>query len=382
MNYSELAVSPELQKAVEKMGFVEMTEIQETAIPVMLEGRDIIAKAPTGTGKTCAFGIPIIERVDVKMQAVQALILCPTRELCTQITEDLRQLAQFREGLTIIALYGGQPIVKQLSALKQKVPHVVVATPGRLLDHMQRRTVRLSGVSCVVLDEADEMLDMGFMKDVRKILDQVKAPRQMVMFSATISREVMDISWLYQRDEVEITVKPIEHSAPKIAQFSIQSTGSQKLLDIVDLMRQAPFKKCIVFCNTKYTTARISEHLGEQGFLAECLHGDMMQGDRNRIMAKFKAGDVAVLVATDVAARGIDVSGIDVVINYEVPLENEYYLHRIGRTGRAKREGTSYVFYAPEEKKHLLEIIRYTRANVTELMFDENRKLVECAESE
>lgn len=377
MQYNDLAVSPAILKAVEKMGFDEMTEIQEKAIPVMMEGRDIIAKAPTGTGKTCAFGIPLIERLSPEKKFVQGLVLCPTRELCTQISDDLRRLALFKEDLSIVSVYGGQPIVKQITALK-KDPLVVVATPGRLLDHMNRRTIRLDGVTTVVLDEADEMLDMGFMKDVRRILDHLKKPRQMVMFSATISREVMDISWLYQRDEVEITVKPIEHSEPKITQFSILTTGSQKLEDLERIMRLEKYHKAIIFCNTRYTTARLCEQLCERGFVADCLHGDLAQSDRNRIMSKYKAGEIDVLVATDVAARGIDVSGIDVVFNYEVPLENEYYLHRIGRTGRAKREGTSYVFYSPEEKKHLGEIVRYTRSNVKELRFDESGSLVEA----
>lgn len=375
--FSELPISAEMQKAVERMGFCEMTEIQEKAIPVMLEGKDIIAKAPTGTGKTCAFGIPLIERIDPEKKYVQGLILCPTRELCTQITQDLRDLAHFKSGIQIVSVYGGQPIVKQITALK-KNPQVVVATPGRLLDHLNRRTVRLNGVDTVVLDEADEMLDMGFMKDVRKILDTLSKSRQMVMFSATISREVMDISWLYQRDEVEITVKPVEESEPKITQFSIKSTGSQKLIDLTRILTLKKYQKAIIFCNTKYTTARLGEQLCERGFRADCLHGDMRQSERNAIMKKFRGGQVDILVATDVAARGIDVSGIDVVVNYEVPLENEYYLHRIGRTGRAKREGDSYIFFSSDEEKHLGEIIRYTRSNVTELKFSESGELVKA----
>lgn len=381
MDYKNLSVSPEILSAVERMGFTEMTEIQEKAIPIMMEGSDIIAKAPTGTGKTCAFGIPLIEGLEIDKKFVQGLILCPTRELCTQITDDLRRLALFLPEIQIVSVYGGQPIVKQITSLK-KNPQIVVATPGRLLDHMNRRTVRLDGVSTVVLDEADEMLDMGFMKDVRKILDSMKKRRQLVMFSATISREVMDISWLYQRDEVEITVNPVLESAPRITQFSISAAGTQKLDCLTKLLRREDCKKAIIFCNTKYTTARLCEQLTERGFLAEALHGDLPQSDRNRIMAKYKANECDVLVATDVAARGIDVSGIDVVFNFEVPLENEYYLHRIGRTGRAKREGTSYVFYSPEEKKHLKEIVRYTRSDVRELVFDEKGNLVEAEQSE
>lgn len=378
-DYQTLALSPELHRAIEQMGFTEMTEIQEKAIPVMLQGKDIIAKAPTGTGKTCAFGIPLIEGTDPKKSFVQGLVLCPTRELCTQITDDLLRLAKFKEGLQVVSLYGGQPIARQITALRRH-PQVVVATPGRLLDHLNRRTLRLDGVTLAVLDEADEMLDMGFMKDVRRILDGLKNRRQMVMFSATISREVMDISWLYQRDEVEITVKPVEESEPKITQFSMLSTGSRKLEDLSAILRIKDYRRAIIFCNTKYTTARLSEQLRERGFDAECLHGDMRQQERNQMMAAFKAGKIAVLVSTDVAARGIDVSDVDAVFNYEVPLENEYYLHRIGRTGRARREGDSYIFFSEEEKKHLGEIIRYTRSNVTRLRFNENGQLVEAGD--
>lgn len=376
MDIQELNVSPEIRSAVEAMGFEELTEIQEKAIPVLMEGHDVIAKAPTGTGKTCAFGIPLIEKLDPQARGPQGLVLCPTRELCTQISDDLRALSKFREGVRVVSVYGGQPIGKQIGALKQS-PMVVVATPGRLLDHLGRRTVQLNDVRMVVLDEADEMLDMGFMKDVRKILDRLPKGRQMAMFSATISREVMDISWLYQRDEVELTVKPVEASKPKIKQYSIQSTGSQKLRDLVAILKARPFLRAMIFCNTKYTTARLCEQLGGFGFSCDSLHGDKTQQDRNKIMAAFRDGGFQILVATDVAARGIDISDVDVVISYEVPLENEYYLHRIGRTGRAKREGTSYVFYSLDEAKHLKEIIKYTRSEVIPLTVTEQGELIE-----
>lgn len=376
MDIQELNVSPEIRSAVEAMGFEELTEIQEKAIPVLMEGHDVIAKAPTGTGKTCAFGIPLIEKLDLQARGPQGLVLCPTRELCTQISDDLRALSKFLEGVQVVSVYGGQPIGKQISALKQS-PMVVVATPGRLLDHLSRRTVQLNNIRMVVLDEADEMLDMGFMKDVRKILDRLPKGRQMAMFSATISREVMDISWLYQRDEVELTVKPVEASKPKIKQYSIQSTGSQKLRDLVAILKARPFLRAMIFCNTKYTTARLCEQLGGFGFSCDSLHGDKTQQDRNKIMAAFRDGGFQILVATDVAARGIDISDVDVVISYEVPLENEYYLHRIGRTGRAKREGTSYVFYSLDEAKHLKEIIKYTRSEVIPLTVTEQGELIE-----
>ena len=374
--YSDLLLSEETLKAVERMGFTELTEIQEKAIPVMLEGREIIAKAPTGTGKTCAFGVPIMEKIDPSVSAVQAVVLCPTRELCTQIVDELRELAHFRPQVRVAAVYGGQQIDRQINALKRGA-QIVVATPGRMLDHMHRRTINLSKVSIAVLDEADEMLDMGFYKDVCKILDRLPKERQMVMFSATISREVMDIGWLYQRDTVELTVEPVKESQPKIHQYMLESVGRQKLADLCYILEANDFHKVMIFCNTKYSTASLSNLLRERGFNADCLNGDMRQSERNQIMARFRSGEISVLVATDVAARGIDVLDVDAVFNYEIPLENEYYLHRIGRTGRAKKEGVSYIFYGRDELPRLRPIIRYTRSRVMELEFNESGELVE-----
>lgn len=374
--YSELKLSEELIKAVDRMGFTEMTEIQEKAIPVMMEGREIIAKAPTGTGKTCAFGVPIIEKIDADGAFVQAIVLCPTRELSTQICEELRQLAYFKPNIKIVAVYGGQPIDKQITALKRGA-QIVVATPGRLLDHMHRKTLSLSKVKIAVLDEADEMLDMGFYKDVCRILDHLPKDKQMVMFSATISREVMDIGWIYQRNTVELTVEPVQDSEPKISQFMLESVGRQKLTDLVYIMKSKNYGKAIIFCNTKYTTTSLAQQLHERGFNADCLNGDMHQSERNKIMADFKAGTIDILVATDVAARGIDVTDVDAVFNFEIPLENEYYTHRIGRTGRAKKEGVSYIFYGHDDYKRLMNIIKYTRSNVTELTFSQDGELIE-----
>ena len=370
MEYQDMGLSAEVMQAVERMGFVHPTEIQEKAIPVMMEGREIIAKAPTGTGKTCAFGIPIVEKVDPASPELQALVLCPTRELCTQITDDLRNLAHFKPELKIVSVYGGDPINKQIAALKGK-PQVVVATPGRLLDHMQRRTLNLNKTRIAVLDEADEMLDMGFFKDVRKILDRLPKDKQMVMFSATISREVMDIGWLYQMDPVELTVLPVEESKPKITQYCLQTTGRQKLRDLCNLLTKLDYRRVLIFCNTKYATQSLCGQLQDRGIPAECLHGDMLQGARNKIMAKFKAGEIDVLIATDVAARGIDVTGVDAVFNFEMPQDNTSYLHRIGRTGRAQREGASYLFYGPDEKSRLYNLVHYTRSVVQPIEMNE-----------
>ena len=375
MNYSELHVPEEIHKAVARMGFTELTEVQEKAIPPMLEGRDIIAKAPTGTGKTCAFGIPLILELDQTKKYPQAVVMAPTRELAQQITGDLEDLAHFYPEIRVVTVYGGANMQKQIDKLK-KGPQIVVATPGRLQDHMNRRTVDLSHVTTVVLDEADEMLNMGFYKDVRKILDQIKSRKRLAMFSATISREVMDIGWLYQRDAEEITVQPIEDSAPKIDQYLVLTTGRNKLADLAEIIVQKGYKRVMIFCNQKYTTAMLANQMARLNFVVDCLHGDLSQAERNKIMAEFKAGNLAVLVSTVVAARGIDVSEVDAVFNYDVPDSNEYYTHRIGRTGRAKHAGEAYVLYTKEEAKRVRDMLRYTRNTAEPIAFDENRRIV------
>ena len=375
MNYSELNVPEQIHKAVERMGFTEMTEVQEKAIPPMMEGKDIIAKAPTGTGKTCAFGIPLILGLDQSRNYPQAVVMAPTRELAQQITEDLQDLAHFYPDIRVVTVYGGANIQKQIEKLK-KGAQIVVATPSRLQDHMNRRTVDLSHVTTVVLDEADEMLNMGFYKDVRKILDQIKSRQRLAMFSATISREVMDIGWLYQRDAEEITVQPVEDSAPRIDQYLVLTTGRNKLADMAEIIVQKGYKRVMVFCNQKYTTAMLANQMARLNFVVDCLHGDLSQAERNKIMGEFKAGNIAVLVATDVAARGIDVSEVDAVFNYDVPDSNEYYTHRIGRTGRAKHTGEAYVLYTKEEHKRVRDMLRYTRNTATPIAFDENRSII------
>ena len=378
MNYSELNVPEQIHKAVERMGFTEMTEVQEKAIPPMMEGKDIIAKAPTGTGKTCAFGIPLILGLDQSRNYPQAVVMAPTRELAQQITEDLQDLAHFYPDIRVVTVYGGANIQKQIEKLK-KGAQIVVATPGRLQDHMNRRTVDLSHVTTVVLDEADEMLNMGFYKDVRKILDQIKSRQRLAMFSATISREVMDIGWLYQRDAEEITVQPVEDSAPRIDQYLVLTTGRNKLADMAEIIVQKGYKRVMVFCNQKYTTAMLANQMARLNFVVDCLHGDLSPAERNKInqiMQNFRDGRLAILVATDVAARGIDVSEVDAVFNYDVPDSNEYYTHRIGRTGRAKHTGEAYVLYTKEEHKRVRDMLRYTRNTATPIAFDENRSII------
>ena len=359
MKYAELNVSPEIRRAVEAMGFTEMTEVQEKAIPLMMAGHDMIAKAPTGTGKTCAFGIPVIERIQKEKKVPQAVILAPTRELAQQIAAELQNLCQFMPEVRIACLYGGANMQRQAEKL-QKGCQIIVATPGRLMDHYKRRTIDVSAVETVVLDEADEMLNMGFYKDVRHIIDLMKNRKSLSMFSATISREVMDIGWLYQHDAAEVTVQPKLESMPKIAQYKLLTTNRDKLGDLAQLVIGEGYKRVMVFCNTKFTTATLCNQLARLNFSVDCLHGDLSQAERNRIMTRFREGQIAMLVATDVAARGIDVSDVDAVVNYDVPSENEHYTHRIGRTGRAKREGSSYLFYTKEEHRRVEDLLRLT----------------------
>ena len=377
MLYKDLTgVRPEILQAVERMGFTEMTEVQEKTIPVMMAGHDVIAKAPTGTGKTCAFGIPIIERIDPSRPLPQAVILAPTRELAQQIAGDLEELTHFLPDVRTVCVYGGADMQKQANRLK-KGCQIVVATPGRLMDHMRHKSIDVSAVTSIVLDEADEMLNMGFYKDVRKIIDAMKARKSLCMFSATISREVMDIGWLYQRDAEEIIVQPVQASQPKITQYTLCTTGRSKLADVAQIIISGGYKRVMVFCNTKFTTATLTNQLARLNFVTDCLHGDLSQGERNKIMAAFREGKIAVLVATDVAARGIDVEDVDAVFNYDLPPSNEYYTHRIGRTGRAGKEGVSYILYTDEDKKRLDEMLRLTRNTAIPVSWNEKGELVE-----
>ena len=363
MNFTELSssVRPEIIRATQAMGYTEMTEIQQKAIPLMLAGHDMIAKAPTGTGKTVAFGIPILQKAaGFPAGAPKAVVLSPTRELAQQIAQDLTNLAQFLPEIRVVCLYGGAGLEKQQKQLKAGC-QIVVATPGRLMDHYRHHALDLSQVTTIVLDEADEMLNMGFYKDVRGIIDLLKHRESLSMFSATISREVLDIGWLYQHNAAEVDVQPVQESSPKIAQYKLLTTGRDKLADLAQIIISKDYKRVMVFCNTKYNTGMLANQLARLHFNVDCLHGDLSQAERNRIMQRFKAGEINVLVATDVAARGIDVSDVDAVINYDVPEENEHYTHRIGRTGRAKREGASYLFYTKDEQKRVDTLLRLTR---------------------
>ena len=371
MKFSEAAeLSQEILKAVEKMGFTEMTPIQMKTLPLMMEGRDIIAIAPTGTGKTCAFGIPMLEYVNLDDKRVQELVLAPTRELSLQITDELKQLSRFIPGVRIACLYGGQPIAKQISQLKQN-PQIVVATPGRLLDHLQRGNIRLDAIHTMVLDEADEMLNMGFVKDVTKIIESTPNDRELVLFSATTNQDVMTIAWKYLQDPVEVTVPATKENRPQITQYVISTEREKKYDHLLYLLDSDEFQRVMVFVNTKDMTQRLCKRLQNAGYPCECLHGDMRQSARNQVMQGYRKGKFQILLATDVAARGIDVDDVEAVINYDLPNENEYYLHRIGRTGRAKRHGVAFTLLTYTESVRFDTILKYIMAQPVPLHFDD-----------
>ena len=357
---------PEIIRATQAMGYTEMTEIQQKAIPLMLAGHDMIAKAPTGTGKTVAFGIPILQKAaGFPAGAPKAVVLSPTRELAQQIAQDLTNLAQFLPEIRVVCVYGGAGLEKQQKQLKAGC-QIVVATPGRLMDHYRHHALDLSQVTTIVLDEADEMLNMGFYKDVRGIIDLLKSRESLSMFSATISREVLDIGWLYQHNAAEVDVQPVQESSPKIAQYKLLTTGRDKLADLAQIIISKDYKRVMVFCNTKYNTGMLANQLARLHFNVDCLHGDLSQAQRDTVMNRFRSGNLQMLIATDVAARGIDVNDVDGVINYDVPQDIEYYVHRIGRTGRAGKEGMSFTLASRRESFRIREIERGCKTKLEE----------------
>ena len=374
MLFSELGLSEPVLKAVEKCGYEHPTPIQEQAIPIILEGRDLIGASQTGTGKTAAFALPLL----TKLQPIgkpQILVLEPTRELADQVAEAFAEYGEFT-GLKVALLYGGVGYGKQTEDLKNGAD-IVVATPGRLVDHFYRGTMRFGEVKALVLDEVDRMLDMGFFDDVTKILDRIKNRTNLGLFSATISQEVMTVSWMYQRDEVEITVAPTEESKPDIDQYSITVPRLEKEEAMLRILRSGALERVIVFCNTKVMCQRLSDDLRRAGIRADCLHGDIKQATREKTMADFRHGKLPVLIATDVASRGIDVDDVDGVINYDVPEENEYYIHRIGRTGRARKKGISFTLLGSfPEKAKLDEIAKFAGFRIVPMIFDEYGCLV------
>ena len=369
ITFADLGLSEAMLKALEKKGYGYPTTIQAEAIPCFLQWKDVIAKAPTGTGKTFAFGIPMIEHIDPECPDVQGLILAPTRELAIQIGDELRGLLTYYQGIRVAVLYGGAGIGGQIRQLEKK-PQIVVATPGRLMDHYNRKTVRLDKIQTVVLDEADRMLDMGFFKDVTRIIEKVKNRKNLGLFSATISQEVMTVSWMYQRDEVEITVEPKLEDRPDIDQYSLTVSALQKAETTLRLIKSQGFERIMIFCNTKHMCQRLCDEFQRAGLDCECIHGDIRQSQREKTMQRYRDGKLAVLIATDVASRGIDVDDVDCVINYDVPEENEYYVHRIGRTGRAKRKGSAYSIIGNfPEKAKLDEIAKFSNYSIQPMVW-------------
>ncbi len=377
ITFESLGLSEAMLRALEKKGYGYPTTIQAEAIPHFMQWKDVIAKAPTGTGKTFAFGIPMIEHINAEQETVQGLILAPTRELAIQIGDELRGLLTYYQGIRVAVLYGGAGIGGQIKQLEHK-PQIVVATPGRLMDHYNRKTIRLDKIQTVVLDEADRMLDMGFFKDVTRILDKIKNRRNLGLFSATISQEVMTVSWMYQRDEVEITVEPKQEDRPDIDQYSLTCSPLEKAERTLKLIQSQGFERIMIFCNTKHMCQRLSDEFQRAGLDCDCIHGDIPQKQRERTMKAYRDGKLAVLIATDVASRGIDVDDVDCVINYDIPEENEYYVHRIGRTGRAKRKGAAWSMVSnfPEQAK-LDEICKFCNFTVKPMVLDAQGVLTE-----
>lgn len=361
--FKEMNLSHELQRALSEMGFEEATPIQTKAIPPIFQGKDIIGQAQTGTGKTCAFGIPAIEMLDPGVTGVQVLVLCPTRELAIQVSEELKNVSRFKKGVKVLPIYGGQSIDRQILALKSK-PQIIIGTPGRVMDHMRRHTLKLANLRMIILDEADEMLNMGFREDIDTILKEIPEDRQTLLFSATMPREIMDLTRLYQKDPELIKTVHKELTIPNIEQYYLEVRESSKLELLCRLIDAKNIKLGMVFCNTKKRVDELTSALQTRGYSAEALHGDMKQTERDRVMNKFRKGLIEILVATDVAARGIDVNNIEAVFNYDIPNDEEYYVHRIGRTGRAGKTGVSYSFVFGRDIYKIKDIQRYTKSEI------------------
>jgi len=362
-NFADFDLSHEMNKAISEMGFEEATPIQSLAIGPILAGADIIGQAQTGTGKTAAFGIPIIDRIESGQKKVQALILCPTRELAVQIAEELKLLSKHKKDIRILPVYGGQPIERQIAALQRGV-QVVVGTPGRVRDHMERKTMRLDAVRTVVLDEADEMLDMGFVDEMKFILGAIPAGHQTLLFSATMPKAIMSLSRAFQTEPELIRVVHEDLTVPGVEQNYFEVKEFQKAEILARLIDIHDLKRVLVFCNTKIRVDELVEKLQARGYAASGLHGDMKQMFRDRVMNQFRSGRLEILVATDVAARGLDVNDIEVVVNYDVPRDEEYYVHRIGRTARAGKSGRAFTFVAGREMAKLAEIQKFARTRI------------------
>lgn len=374
--FEELKINPLLIKGIEKMKFEVMTEIQEKVIPIALKMVDIIAQAPTGTGKTIAYALPILNKIDVSIEAIQTIVIAPTRELAVQITKEINTVAFYLKDVKAVAIYGGESIDRQILALKKR-PQIIVATPGRLMDHMERRTVRLDNVTTIVLDEADEMLNMGFKEDIDFILTNIKLKHQTMMFSATISKEIERIANQFLDKPVSIRIAASQLTVSTISQKMIEVKEKDKIEIIARLIDINDYKLVMIFCNTKKTVDEVTSQLLIRGFMTEALHGDMKQMQRDRVMNRFRSGLINILVASDVAARGLDIDDVDVVINYDVPTDEEYYVHRIGRTGRAQKSGLSITLVTRMEKNRLKAIANYSKAVITPMNIPSLEKVIE-----
>jgi len=364
VKFEELNLIEPILKAVIEMGFEEASPIQATAIPIMLSGRDIVGQAQTGTGKTAAFGIPLLQSIDPKNKHLQAVVLCPTRELAIQVAEEIRKLAVYLHGIKILPIYGGQEISKQIRSLKAGT-QVVIGTPGRVMDHMRRKTVKFDEVKVIVLDEADEMLNMGFREDIELILKDVPEERQTVLFSATMPKPIMDIAKIYQKNAEIIRVVKKELTVPLIEQYYYEVKPKNKEEVLCRLIDMYNPKLSLVFCNTKRKVDELVTTLQGRGYFAEGLHGDLKQQQRDRVMNSFRTGKTEILVATDVAARGIDVDNVEAVFNFDIPQDDEYYVHRIGRTGRAGRMGRAFTLVVGKEAYKLKDIMKYCNTKIT-----------------
>ena len=362
-NFNELAVKEEITRAIADLGYEQPSPIQAKAIPVVLEGYDVIGQAQTGTGKTAAFSIPLLEKIDPSDKRLQAIVLCPTRELAIQVSEEVRKLAKYLHGVKTLPIYGGQPIDRQIKALKGGV-QVIIGTPGRVIDHINRKTLKPSTVKMVVMDEADEMLDMGFREDIETILSSTPQERQTSLFSATMPKAILELTQKYQKEPVHIKVVRKELTVNNIKQFYIETRKSNKLEVLTRLIDVYNPKLTVVFTNTKKGADELVSDLQARGYGADSLHGDLKQVQRDIVMDKFRHGTIDILVATDVAARGIDVDDVECVINYELPQDEEYYVHRIGRTGRAGRDGIAFSFVFGREMRKLKDVERYTKSKV------------------
>lgn len=383
MRFNELNLSSEIIKAVEELGFSEMTDIQRESIPLLMQGADVVGRSNTGTGKTAAFGIPAVESItDTDRKSVAILILCPTRELAMQACEEIRKFAKYKRIVKTASVYGGASMERQIMELKRGA-NIVIGTPGRVMDHIRRRTLKLDKLRTVILDEADEMLNMGFREDIESILSGVPEERQTVLFSATMPPEILAITEKYQHEPVQVKIKSAQKTVESIQQFYFMVAMGRKTDALKLLLAAYSPEAAMVFCNTKKMVDELTEELVKNGIHAAGLHGDMKQAQRTQVMNSFKSKTITVLVATDVAARGIDVSGIDAVFNYDIPQDNEYYIHRIGRTGRAGRDGAAYTLVTSRRQQYELKnIARYTKAEITELPLPDKADIIAVKKEE